>query len=124
MDVAKHVELGLDAVLDLVEQVDAAGTLAAEARIAVADGRPVGDQNVDFVGNGLPLAADLGSALQVESPVVEPRLPRRPIDNDPLDNNRAVLKICAVLKDWLDCLFAFPAHLVHVERQIMVALLG
>jgi len=69
----------------------------------------------DPVRDQLPLGLDLRTALEVESPVVEPGLPGTAVELDTVNDNFLVLEIGAVRQELLA---GFP---VLLETKIMVA---
>ncbi len=79
--------------LDLAEEVDAAGTVAVVALVAVANGRPVRDENVRAGRNPLPILRNVVATVQVEGPVIKGRLPRAAPDPHALNLAPLVLQI-------------------------------
>ena len=75
MNVSVHVILGLDPVLDAVQEVDTARPGAGDAEVTEAQRRPVGDEHIRVLGDQVPLPDALLSALQVKCPASELRLP-------------------------------------------------
>ena len=75
VDVAKNVETRADAGLHVVEQVDAAGPVAAGAQVPVPHGRAVRHEHVRVGRYSLPERVDRLAALGVEGPVVKLPIP-------------------------------------------------
>jgi len=73
------------------------------------------DQYISVLRDQIPLGPDLGSSLQVESPIVEPGLPWAAVELDTVNDHFLVLEVDAVGQELLA---GFPFLL---EAEIMVA---
>ena len=73
------------------------------------------DEYIYPLRNQIPLGPNLGASLQVESPVVEPGLPRAAVESHAFNCNFLVLQIDAVSEYFLTGLS------VLLEAEIMVA---
>ena len=85
MNVSVHVILGLDSVLDALQEVDTASPDAGAAQVTEAQRRPVGDEDIRVLGDEVPLLDTLLSALQVKCPASELRLPRSALKDETIN---------------------------------------
>ena len=75
----------------------------------------MGDQYVRVFRDQLPFGLDLGSALEVKSPVVEPGLPGAAIELDTVNDHFLVLEIDTAGKK------LFAGFSVFLEAEIVIA---
>lgn len=73
------------------------------------------DENIYPLWNQIPLGPNLGSPLQVESPIVEPGLPGGAVELDAIFSHFFILEVDAVGKDFFT---SFP---VTLKAEIVVA---
>jgi hypothetical protein len=90
MNVPKDVDFGLDP-LDHLQQILTTYPLSLDGLISVAERWSMGDQDICIFGYEIPLGSDLRTALEVECPIEEPRLPGAAIEKDPLDGHSLIL---------------------------------
>lgn len=75
VNVSIHVILGLDPVLDTLQQVNTASPDPCTAEVPEAKRRTVSDENIRVLGDQVPLPQTFLSSLEVKCPASKLRLP-------------------------------------------------
>jgi hypothetical protein len=76
----------------------------------------VGDEHLNVVWDQGPLRRDLGTSMQIERPVEEPRLPRRPPETNAVDHDARVSQVRDAGRDQ-----RLDSHGLALVRKIVVA---
>ena len=77
VNVPVHVILGLDPVLDTLQEGDTASSDPRAAEVSEAQRRTVSDEDIRVLGDQIPFPQTLLPSLEVKCPASELRLPRR-----------------------------------------------
>ena len=93
VNVSEDVEARADSALDGVEEVETAGAGSVAGQVSVPERRSVGDEDVELVGDGVPVAQDLLSAFDVEGPAAEGRLPGTPVETKAAQFDQSILQV-------------------------------
>jgi len=114
VNVAKDVQLRFY-LFDYLQQIFTTSLISLSCQISNPVRRTVSDQHIRILRDQFPLGSDLGTAFQVESPVIEPGLPGAAVELDTVDDHFLVLEIRAIGQELLA---GFP---VILETEVMVA---
>ena len=92
VDVTERMNPGLD-LLDASPQILTPDSITFLRAVQNTHRRSVRDQKVRVRRNVVPDGSDLFTAYGIERPVMEPRLPWRPVELDPEADDRRVLQV-------------------------------
>ena len=82
VNVSIHMILGLDPVLDTLQQINTASSDPCTAEVPEAKRRTVSDENISVLGDQVPLPQTFLSSLEVKCPASKLRLPGSSLKGD------------------------------------------